>query len=330
MVALCWALLLAVAVTGSSAEARLPDCAPFAGAAGPKHPLACRAYAADGSEVEWGALVERLGKAPILLLGEVHDNADHHRIRAQLLLALAESWGNGSKAALIFEHIGADQEPALAALRAPERAASRDPSDVLAALDWEKSGWPSGRLFLPLFAAALDVDWPILPGNGPRQQASAITRDGLSALAREEMERLGLGEALPAPLQSALIDELEASHCGLVPRSTFATMADAQRYRDAHMARALADATATYGRALLLAGNGHVRSDRGVPWHLKRMAPDKPFVSVLLLEVEDAKAAPGDYVEKSPDGAPIADYVVLAPRSQRADPCVEMKMRSGR
>lgn len=325
-----WVLCAIVAAPLSPAAANIPECSTDANSAGPQHPLHCRAFAADGSEIAWNDLVGRLATVPLILLGEVHDNADQHRIRAQMILALASRWGPQSRAALVLEHIAADQELALAAFRALDRNNRREPSDVFAALNWEKSGWPDAGLFRPLFAAALDLEWPILPGNAPKQEVRAVARGTLSALQPDESERLGLAQALPEVEQSSLLDELEASHCGLMPRSAFGGMADAQRYRDAHMARALADAAIIHGRAVLLAGNGHVRSDRGVPWHLKRAAPEKPFASILHLEVVDGKETIAGYMERDADGRAIADFVVLTPRASRPDPCVEMRRRFGR
>ena len=70
-------------------------------------------------------------------------------------------------------------------------------------------------------------------------------------------------------LDDALLTELEASHCGLMPKSAFGGMAVAQRFRDGNMASILADAAPGSGQVVLVAGNGHVRLDRGVPWYLK-------------------------------------------------------------
>ena len=50
-------------------------------------------------------------------------------------------------------------------------------------------------------------------------------------------------------------------------------MAAAQRYRDAHMADCPHRGSARHGSAILIAGNGHVRADRGVPWHIRQRAP---------------------------------------------------------
>jgi uncharacterized iron-regulated protein len=285
----------------------------------------------DGRPAAWtgppDGRPQALAAADILLLGEVHDNPLHHRLRAEELLHAG--WHQralGAPApALVLEHIRTDQHLALAGFRALDRQRRRQPAAFFEALQWEKSGWPDARMFAPLIEAALDLEWPIFAGNVPRAEIRDIARQGLSILAGDERERLGLGVPFPEALQTALLDELEASHCGLMPKTAFAGLADAQRYRDAFMARALTDAAETHRRAILLAGNGHVRSDRGVPFHLRRMAPGKRIASVLFVEVEDAKSTVADYVQRGPDGSPVADFIYLTPGVLRADPCEEMR-----
>lgn len=86
------AFAFSLATTAATALARVPDCIPANAQAGPpadEHPLLCRAFAADGSEIGWDDLIARLAANRIVLLGEVHDNPAHHRIRAQTILALA-------------------------------------------------------------------------------------------------------------------------------------------------------------------------------------------------------------------------------------------------
>src|SRR5690606_15252765 len=105
------------------------------------------------------------------------------------------------------------------------------------------------------------------------------------------------------------------------------TMADAQRYRDAYMAHQLIDAAKTYQGAVLLAGNGHVRADRGVPWHLARMAPGKRVLVVLFEQATADGTETLAYASRDLDGKPMADFVVVTPRVERPDPCLAMKKR---
>lgn len=326
--------LAAILQSAPLAQASLPGCEAASGANTPSspgsHPLACRIFGTGGTEVAWDALVDRLAASTVALLGEVHDNGDHHRIRAQLILALEARRGGEPRPALVLEHIRADQDLALAALRALDRRERRSVADLFAALSWETSGWPDKALFQPLFEAALDAEWPILAGDLPSADIRAVARQGLAALPASELQRLGLATPLPAPAQADLLDELEKSHCGLLPKSAFGAMADAQRYRDAYMAHAVLDAERAHGRAILLAGNGHVRSDRGVPWHLRRLAPDARLATVMFLEVEGSKPAALDYLIRGSLDEPMADVVVLTRRAERPDPCTEMRKRFGK
>jgi uncharacterized iron-regulated protein len=272
------------------------------------------------------AITAHLKGGGIVLLGEMHDNGAQHAFRAELLRTVAGDLAEGSKQrppALVFEHIRTDQA---AALEQRAAATSESARDLLERLDWKNSGWPPAELFLPIFEVAVAKSLPILPGHPTRAEVRDVSRRGLAALPADTVARLGLDKPLPDALASALLDELEASHCGLMPRTAFTNMAFAQRYRDAHLAAALVEAADKHGSAILLAGNGHVRTDRGVPWDLARLAPARKVLSVLLNEVMDGgRTDMTAYVMRDPSGKPAADFVVLTPRADRPDPCAAMR-----
>ena len=273
------------------------------------------------------ALKTHVEDGGIVLLGEVHDNGAQHALRAALLRALVTDLAEGKKQrppALVFEHLRTDQTAALEARREPTPAGARD---LLERLDWKNSGWPAAELFLPIFEVAVTHALPILPGHPTRAEVRDVARRGLDALSADTVSRLGLDVPLPEALQNALLDELEASHCGLMPRTAFTNMALAQRYRDAHMAAALLEAAKTHGSAILFAGNGHVRSDRAVPWDLARIAPERKVLTVMLMEVRDGRTDAASYLERDPQGKPAADFTVLTPRTERPDPCEAMRAR---
>jgi len=141
----------------------------------------------------------------------------------------------------------------------------------------------------------------------------------------EELARIEMAERMPSALVDALGGELEASHCGMVPASALGAMSLAQRYVDAYMAEGLIAAARRHGGAFLLAGNGHVRTDRGVPWYVRQMAPGLKAVAVVLIEVEEGKEHAGAYVPRAPDGTAAADYMLFTPRHVRPDPCEKMR-----
>lgn len=259
-------------------------------------------------------IVEAAGTStrPAILLGEVHDNPRHHRLRAAIIdrIASAAREKGVQSPALVFEHIRTDQAPQLG------KASFVSAGEVLTALNWSTSGWPDQSMFMPLFESAVKWRLPLLAGHPAASAVRDVSRKGFDALASDERTRLALDKPLPDKLQDDLLGDLEASHCGLMAKTAFANMAAAQRYRDAHMA----DVVATLAKertTILLAGNGHVRTDRGVPYYLANRS--QAYVSVLLLEVEDGKSDPAAY------GPFAADAIIFTARAERKDPCEEMR-----
>ena len=267
----------------------------------------------------------------IILLGEVHDNGEHHKVRAEIIrqvsAALAKDEGEIKRVPLVFEHIRTDQQTGLDQFQAFNAEARRlgTPSDLFRFLSWEKSGWPDQKIFTPLFEAAIAAKAPIIAGDPSKTAIRAVARSGLGSLDSDTLKTLRLDDSLAPPLQDALLAELVDGHCGLMPKDKLAPMASAQRYHDAHLASATLAAAAEFGTAIVLTGNGHVRADRGVPLYLSQMVPDKLVVTVVFVETTDGRIDPNSYAPKAPDGKAAANYVVFTPRVARADPCDAMR-----
>lgn len=265
----------------------------------------------------------------VVVMGEMHDNPDHHRVRA----LLAGAMRGPSKAAqgLVFEQLAADKSDALTAFNARRTATAAIPSlaDFKSAVAWDASDW-SGYNYDPIFQAALDNKLPIYAGDVTREMIMKTAKGGETGLPVDERQRLGLTTPLGDKLDDASLTEIEGSHCGLMPKEAFTGMAFAQRYRDAHLADVTLQAADTDGAAILFAGNGHTRTDRGVPWYIRQRAPDRKVVAVMLVEVEAGNTDPEAYVPRDPDGKAAADYIVFTPAFDRPDPCEQMKARKAK
>lgn len=284
----------------------------------------------------WSAMRSR----GIVLLGEVHDNPEHHAVRADMLRPRLEPMLDVDDLlpAAAFEHIRVSQQPQLETFFFnPQSRRAPTASQLLDELRWNDSGWPAAEIYLPLFDAAIKGRMLVAPASPDRERMRPFVRGDRAGASASELALLKAAEAMPAALRDALIAELEAAHCGAIPPSAFAGMSLAQRYIDAHMASAVLKAAAGGGSlfpltdrdgAFLLAGNGHVRTDRGVPWYLKQHSPTWQAISVMLLEVEEGKADPASYIPRDPYGNAAADYVLFTPRHDRPDPCE--KMRQGK
>ena len=279
------------------------------------HPLTGRIWDVKAARfVDAEALGRALDGAQHVLLGERHDNADHHLLQARLVERVAQG---GRRPALAFEMLETDQQPQVdaALARAPQDA------DALAeAVGWERSGWPAWALYRPVFVAGLARGLPVVAANLPRAQVRALGRQGAGALPPELVARLQLDVPLPEAEERSLREELVVSHCGLMPAEHMGPLVAVQVARDAQMAERMLAAPAG---AVLVAGAGHVRSDRGVPHHLRRHAPEARVVSVAFLEVDAGATEPAAYADAT--RLLPYDYVWFTPAAEREDPCIRLR-----
>jgi len=270
--------------------------------------------------VEESALREELAKAHFVLLGEQHDNADHHRLQASLVRALGAT---GHHPALAFEMLDVDQQAPVDAALAREPG---NPDAIAQAVDWAHSGWPDWALYRPIFAAGLERGLPIVAANLPKAQGKALGMQGTSALPPELVSQLGLDTPLPEDVAHAMRAELFQAHCGYVPEEAMEPMVQVQRARDAQMAQRLLASDKGDG-AVLITGAGHARTDRGVPAHLARKQPGAVVRSVAFLEVSTGRLQPQNYAEAPGSGKLPYDYVWFTPAAEREDLCAKLKER---
>lgn len=256
----------------------------------------CAAPPAQGPE----ALHARLRDTRFVLLGEVHDNAEQHRQRAELLRRLL---ADGRPTRVVFEQMDRGSDAALA-------AAPRDPEAVADAGRLDRAGW-RWPLHRPLVEAALAGGAAVRGGNFDRDLARRLVREGLAAAPADLRTTL---ETVPwSPAQDGIVRQaIETGHCGMLPAHMAAPMAVVQRGRDAALAQAML--AAPEPRVVLIAGNGHVRSDVGVPHYLRA-------AGVAATDI----AAVG-YLEEGDDAqAPLFDLQQVTAPAQRADPCASFK-----
>jgi uncharacterized iron-regulated protein len=260
-----------------------------------------------GARLPRAGLLARLRDSNYVLLGEQHDNADHHRLRAELMAALP------APVTVVVEYLPRGAAPVLG--REPRGDALLHTLEG-AGFDARSWHWP---LHEPLFLAIAQGQHALHGGNLPRDLARRTAREGATALP-PDLRALIDAAPLPDTVRNTLLDNLLRSHCGHLGADRMPNMLLAQRGRDAAMAAALREARARHpGRpVLLLAGNGHVRRDHGVAQLLPAVEPGARVLSVGFVEAGDAPA-PGQY-----------DLVWTTPASShRPDPCAAMAPGGG-
>ena len=294
------------------------------------HPLTGRIWDVKAARfVTSDEVARRLVTAHWILLGEKHDNPDHHQIQAALLRSVL---AGGRHPAVTFEMLTADEAPAIQRQLA---AAPRDADGLAAA--WKRSGWPDFKEYRPIVQAALDAGVPIVAGNVPNATIRAVARGDQAAVPAELAARY-LDRPLPPASQARLTAEIRDAHCGRLPEAMVASMVLAQQVRDATLADSLIREDRDPGvpvtgardkpddGGVLIAGVGHVRRDHGVPIYLERGAPTtriasgRPTLVVAPLEVRAGRTTPQDYAADF-DGTLPFDFVWFTPRMDNGDPC---------
>lgn len=300
--------LLAIALPGGGmADGRDADA----------HPLIGRTVdARTGETLIRATLIERLRDRRFILIGERHDNPVHHRLQAALIAALGAPGD-----AVVFEMLGEAQADAL-----PAPGDAVDLEKLGEALAWETRGWPDFAHYRPIFEAAGERGLRLLPGAPARAEVMAVARGGLDALAAGERADLPLDRPLPEADRTRLLDRIEAAHCGHAPRDRLGPMLDAQRLKDARMARAMVRAAETGARVFLIAGGEHVRGDWGVPRYLRLLGvADTAIATVLPVEVEAGVTDWRRYPPRAADGAPAVDALAFTRPVDTIDPCEKFK-----
>lgn len=228
-------------------------------------------------------------QADIVILGEVHDNRDAHLGQARALRDLAPT-------AVVFEMLTAEDA----------QRATADHSLIPGI--WQDSDWPDYTLYKPVFDALGTAR--IIGAAAPREAIRAVYDDGPAALFGPEAPRYALDKDLPEDQQETRESLQFDAHCKAMPRDMMAGMVAVQRYRDAVFARAALDALDTYGPPVaVIAGNGHARTDWGVPALIAQAAPQVTTHSIGF--VEDPADMPFDTLH-------------VVPPAKRDDPCATL------
>jgi len=268
---------------------------------------ACTSDATRDGAFDSPALAAQMQRRPIVLLGEIHDNAPQHAVEAQ---ALASVLAAGLRPALAFEQFDRERQADIDRVIAEDDGTEAHRAERLVALG--ERGW-NWNLYRPVLELGLRYQLPIVAADLSRADAMRVARDGLVAvLEAEQLRQLGL-EPVPADLLGAQEQAVEQGHCHELPSHLLPGLARAQIARDATLALSIRPYLER--GVILFTGDGHVRRDIGVPRFLPAPQRDR-VISIALIERDE----PADSV---PQGA--YDAVFRTPIQPRPDPCAALK-----
>lgn len=222
------------------------------------------------------AVIARAAARDIVVLGETHDNPEHHLWQYQTIAALH---ARGGSVVLGFEMFPRRVQSVLDAWVAGELSAAA----FLEAVEWGRVWGFDAALYMPLFDFARINRLPMVALNVERELIARVREDGWDAV--PEAMREGVSD--PAPPSPAYRVELEQVYGEHLERSDkepdaagLKRFIDAQLTWDRAMAEALATAAATPGKPLVIGviGRGHVESGYGVPHQLAALGWDDTAV----------------------------------------------------
>ena len=248
--------------------------------------------------------------AKYLILGEKHDNPDHHALQLNFIEFLIN---NDALSQLTLEMMDSESLPALQQIQS---ANLESLDDIKNYLNWDDKGW-DWNFYGPIVQAAYTAEVPLAAGNISGERMSEVY--GQSSLAVEF-------DILNAATMDQLIVDIDESHCGLLPESQFPAMARVQQARDYSMAQNMA-APDDREIAVLVAGNYHARQDLGVPNYLlakhNNLSRDD-IVSIAFMEVQPNEENPESYLQRYSDVVAY-DYVWFTPVISEEDYCASLR-----
>jgi uncharacterized iron-regulated protein len=230
-------------------------------------------------------------KSTVVLLGESHTDADHHRWQLHTLAALH---GRTDKIAVGFEAFPRRLQSVL-----DDWVAGKLTADAfLAATEWRRVWGYDAALYMPMFEFARLNRIPMIALNVERKLVGQVGQNGWAAVPVSERE--GLSNPAPAsvayqrelagvyqmkkkmaanpaaadrnPEQEIEIDE--ATFAAIVKEPEFQHFVEAQLTWDRAMAQVLAETRQKLSGATVvgIVGAGHVEGGYGIPHQLKDLA----------------------------------------------------------
>jgi len=264
--------------------------------------LALLAGCASGGKSAAPAVVDPAGNPQVLLLGEVHDNAQGHKLRYELLRQRVEA---GWRPAIVMEQFDRENQSKLE----QAQKGCLDAQCVIRVVGGPRWDW---QLYYPVIQLALTYHLPLVAGNLSRADASRVVRDGVTAtFDPKSIKDYRLDQPLPADVRGAQQQEIVVGHCNMLPEMMIGGMVDAQVARDIWMAKIVREQQPR--DVVLIAGNGHVRKDIGVARWLNQTSPTLTVRSIGF--IEDKENA-GRY-----------DSIQTVAPQQRSDPCKQVKAK---
>lgn len=210
------------------------------------------------------ALIERMARQQVVLLGEAHDSAEDHRWQ---LHTLAQLHALQPKLAVGFEMFPRRLQPVLDQWV----AGALSEAEFLQRSEWEKVWGFDAQMYLPLFHFARMNRIPMLALNVERSLIEAVGKQGWEAVPEAQKEGVSKPAAPPEAYRRALRTVFDHHPSKGRADASFGRFVESQTTWDRAMAEAIAAHLRQVPDALVvgIVGAGHVRHGHGIAHQLK-------------------------------------------------------------
>ena len=275
-----------------------------------------------GRVLTWPEFEARLDQARVVVVGEVHDHPDHHRIQARILEYLSRQT---PKVVVGVEWLDSGAQEACDRFSAGDLSLEQ----FLEQSRWEERWGYAADLYRPILELVRERSLPLVALNAPIAAIRQVARQGLDSLDTKQRALLAPSLDLDDPLYRRRLDQASHAHGNLKPEALDNFFA-AQVARDETMAHNLALRLHPWpdggGRAVVFTGGGHLYFGQGLPGRIRRRLPGVNLVTVMPASPGSEELAP-----PPPGAAPLADYLVVsqAPPPRRPRLGLSLETASG-
>jgi len=241
---------------------------------------------ADAQRVDLSQMVSELGDVPLVLVGEQHDDMDHHELQLRLIELMQQQ---GRPLAIGLEMFEIQHQGALDAW-----VAGRLPEGAFIPVyqaNWRNLSW---GFYRAIFVYARDQRIPLVALNAPRDTVQKVARHGLTTLSESDLKAMppGVGAPLDNRYLSSVTDNMGAIPGHNVQANRYIPQAQALRNRVMAQTARHYLAAHPQTRLVVLTGGLHAWRQGGIPAELQGLAhkvilPPMSGMDVMNLESAD-------------------------------------------
>jgi uncharacterized iron-regulated protein len=254
---------------------------------------------------------EQLTKSRVVLVGESHDDANHHRVQLKIIKALKKRHNNF---AIGLEMFPGHLQPQLDSWIAGKLTENQ----FLDGVEWYSVWGFDAELYLPIFRFARENKIPLVALNINRDVVREVRKQGVDGV--EEKIRMQLPPMAAASNDYRIsLQKVFNSHPMMAKMGKFDNFMQAQLVWDGVMASRIKEWLDKYPDGLLvgLAGSGHITNGYGIPHQLKSLGVER-IKTILPWTIDD------EWVDPQ-----VADYAWGVLEPEEAEPPVRFGVMLG-